>query len=206
MMGQYRQWLHYREMDQQLRVRLGRIEQQAAELEEDIHRLADDSSAGAADNVIMRALVAMYTAPTQRQVVEEDTPVEPQYIVTPGEPAETEHSNGTSAEAPSWAATALFAQSYLTNFDAFDPTTLKSLSLDAETGLLPEDLSTFFATLTQNGASGQLPEANASLTSSHSTIPIDKQSLRNDRLIQRWFERWGQSSDDQELQQEGQRL
>lgn len=205
-MGQYRQWSHYREMDQQLRVRLGRIEQQAAELEEDIHRLADDSSAGTADNVIMRALIAMYTAPTQRQVVEESTPVEPQYIAAPEDPAETEHSNGTSAESPSWAVSALFAQSYLTNFDAFDPITLKSLSPYTETDLLPEDLPAFFAELSQNGASGQLYEANDPLTSSHSTIPVDKQSLRNDRLIQRWFERWGQSSDDQELQQEGQRL
>jgi hypothetical protein len=138
--------------------------------------------------------------------VEESTPVEPQYIVAPEDPAETEHRNGTSAESPSWAVSALFAQSYLTNFDAFDPITLKSLSPYTETDLLPEDLPAFFAGLSQNGASGQLYEANDPLTSSHSTIPVDKQSLRNDRLIQRWFERWGQSSDDQELQQEGQRL
>jgi len=205
-MGQYRQWLHYREMDQQLRLRLERIEHQVAELEAEIHHLAKDSSSSTDDNIIMRALVGMYIAPAQEGFFQESSPVEPQYTVMPAEGEQIEPGNGSSAESPSWVASTLFAQSYLTNFDAFDPVTLKSLSPYADAGLLPEDLAIFFAELAQNGGNGQHDQQSASLTTSHSAIPVDKQSLRNDHLIQRWFERWGRSSDDQELQLEDQGL
>jgi hypothetical protein len=198
MMGQYRQWLHYREMDQQLHIRLEQVEKQAAELEAEIHHLANNNSSSTDDNVIMHALVRMYTTPTQEQVAQESAHAEAHYTVMPGESGEIERSNDASAGSPSWAASALFAQSYLTNFDTFDPPTLQSLSPYAETGLLPEDLAVFF--------NGQHYHTNALLTASHQAFPVDKQSLRNDRLIQRWFERWGRSSDDQEPLQEGQGL
>jgi hypothetical protein len=206
MMGQYRQWLHYREMDQQLHIRLEQVEKHATELEADIHRLADDSCSSTNDNVIMQALVRMYTTLAQEQIIKENAPAESRYTTTPVEPGEIEQNNDVSTESLSWAASALFAQSYLTNFDAFDPSTLQSLSPYAETGLLPEDLAIFFTGLPHNGNDGQHYPANASLTASHSAVPVDKQSLRNDRLIQRWFERWGQSTNDQELSQEGQGL
>jgi hypothetical protein len=204
MMGQYRQWLHYREMDQQLHMRLEQVEQQAAELEAEIHHLAGDSNSSTNDNVIMQALVKMYITSTQEQAAKESAPAEASYTVTPVEPGEITQSDDASAESPSWAASALFAQSYLTNFDAFDPSTLQSLSPYAETGLLPEDLAIFFTGLPQSGGNGQHDLTSVSLTASHSAVPVDKQSQRNDRLIQRWFERWGQSTNNQESPQEGQ--
>lgn len=202
-MGQYRQWLHYRELDHQLHARLTRIEQQTTELEAEIRYLADYSDTNTNDNVIIRALIGMYTAPPQEQVLQETAPIE---LAPIGVPMEDEQHNGSATEMPSWAASTLFAQSYLTSFDAFDSATAKALSPYAETGLLPEDLAVFFAGLAPNGTNGQSYDATDALTSSHSATPIDKQSQRNDRLIQRWFERWGQSSEDQESQQEGQGL
>ncbi len=203
-MGQYRQWLHYREVDQQLHIRLEQVEKHAAELEAEIHHLTNGSSSSTGDNVIMRALLRMYTTPIQEQIAQESAPAEVRYTFTPVEPGEIEQSNDASAEGPSWAASALFAQSYLTNFDAFDPSTLQSLSPYAETGLLPEDLAVFFTG--QLYSNDQHYHTDATRTASHSATPVDKQSQRNDRLIQRWFERWGRSSDDQEPPQEGQGL
>ncbi len=193
-MGQYRQWLHYREVDQRLHIRLEEVEKQAAELEAEIHLLANGSNFSAADNVIMRALASMYTTPTQEQATHVSTPAEARYAVASVPSEQNKYSDETDAS--SWAASALFAQSYLTNFDAFDPSTLQSLSPYAETGLLPEDLAIIFSGQPQNG--GPHYPGHSPITTSHSTTPIDKQSLRNDRLIQRWFERWGQSSDDRD--------
>jgi len=58
-------------------------------------------------------------------------------------------------------------------------------------GLLPQDMPAFFDQQTPTEARIELPHWFRNLTSaSGSNGPIDQESVRNNRLVQRWIERW----------------
>src|SRR5581483_2042248 len=59
-MGQYRQWLHYREVDQLLRAQLEALEQQLAQFQGQAHLLEHDRPSP--ENAILQALVAQILA------------------------------------------------------------------------------------------------------------------------------------------------
>jgi hypothetical protein len=219
-MGQYRLWLHYREVDQQLRAELELLEKGLAHLQEQAGRL--EESAACTDNVIVQALQA-FTGSHTTQVPFEYIPNTPsEQVALNGGYDTTEQPalNGTTAEQPTTTVSrALFAWSNLPNFNTHEvpvpvpdtpahpslpPTPHPDLdSLSQEMSILPDE---------QAGEAPQLQLpwwlhnviASSTTRQSDSNGLIDQQSIRTNQLVQRWLERWGRRSDDQEESREEQ--
>src|SRR5713226_7693493 len=63
LMGRYQQWLHYQEVDQQLRSRLELLETELAQLQAQAHTLAEVHPT-ASNNVIIQSLLTYHNAET----------------------------------------------------------------------------------------------------------------------------------------------
>src|SRR5712691_579650 len=100
---------------------------------------------------------------------------------------------------------ALFGWSNLTDFDEEQvPITLSSVptlpAVHPEPNLLPDDMLSFLHMHTRNSAPFPTPyavpwwasrNAGSAPDNLQERGPVDQQSMRTDRLIQRWRERWG---------------
>jgi hypothetical protein len=209
-MGQYSQWLHYREVDGQLQAQLETLERELAQLQDRLQLLEQgewsQKSCLSADNKIIHALHAMNAMDAQaprrngQPLLIDSTPV-PLTEIVPNEPGET-------------ISPALFARSNLPNFgpQAVPPETpvvngsqltsynhqLPSIP-HREMALLPEDMSSFIEEHTMTDPQIELPwwlrniRAASNIASSPNGPygPIDQESIRTNRLVQRWLERWG---------------
>ncbi len=224
-MGQYQQWLHYREVDHQLRSQLETFERELAQLqyraqsasqpEQSPHDAAfsevDPSEKAAlngsllAENKIIHALAVSLNGHSPATL--EPTPA-----------SNIEHTHkpapNTSDESIS---SALFAWSSLANFEnpslpvevptassqPFNPNAGQSLPPISPTPriphedmtLLPEDMTSFIDEHTLTDPQIELPwwlrNIAAAARASQSNGPIDQESVRTNRLVQRWLERWG---------------
>lgn len=193
-MGQYRQWLQHREADQQLRTALAQLEAEMISLQEQVHIVADVSSfPSPAHNPLILALVASLdslsfsttsvplngsTSITKQDTIAETTqsPTSPmEYTLDPVE------SKSVEKDTP------------------FSTTTQEVVTGSVphpEMTLLPEDIMMFFDEQAQTDPQLELPWWLRNLIehslSGQGTRPIDPESLRTNRLVQRWSERWGQ--------------
>ncbi|QBD81993.1 hypothetical protein EPA93_40860 [Ktedonosporobacter rubrisoli] len=222
-MGQYRLWLHYREVDQQLRAQLKRLEEELAQLQEQVNHQQD--SASYENNTIIRALSSLQHDRAHFEAALDTS----SYLAShaPAENIPAESSEPLSAFSPAAQVNgvdqkqltailsqALFAWSKLPNFDTgemqmpsfdFDVSAFSPPTPRPEADLLPEDIAAFFTTQGEEppptlSHQPPHPQPEAELPSSAgsaSTSPVDKQSMRTNQLIQRWFERWGQRSNAQ---------
>jgi hypothetical protein len=193
-MGQYQQWLHFREVERRLRVDLEALETELAQVQEQLHTL--NQTIPLSDNIIIRALAASLddrSAPSN-------------------EPAE--HLSGSTSSSTSDAATdqsletispALYAWAELPNFgpqiiqEPFsNQVSSVSLTSHPEIALLPEDMVTFFDEHEQTEPQLELPwwfsKIVASANGTQRTGPTDKESMRTNYLVQRWRERWARSA------------
>lgn len=221
-MGQYQQWLHFREVDRHLQAQLEELVRELAQLHERTHLYeqvlqphpqsqpqltsenapAGESIPAQVDNVILHALaIAMNGyASSNGHMGEESTTVAPASLseIIPNEPGIT-------------ISPALFAQSNLPNFETpLTPPVPVDVSLADTTpfpsyieqplppiphydmALLPEDMSSFFDQHTTTDPQMELPWWLRNLaTATNGTGPIDQESIRTNRLVQRWLERWG---------------
>lgn len=235
-MGQYQQWLHFHEVDRHLQAQLEELVSELAQLHERTHlydrvlqpQLPSESenvSAGESvpapfDNVILHALAIGMNGyvSSNGHLLEESTAATPpsRSEIIPNEPGST-------------ISPALFAQSNLPNFETpFTPPVPVDVSL-AETSpfpsyhgqplppiphydmaLLPEDMTSFFDQHTTTDPQMELPWWLRNLTNATNGIgtgPIDQESIRTNRLVQRWLERWGkQPHQPQQAQQSPQSL
>lgn len=212
-MGQYQQWLHYREVDKQLQSQLETLERELAQLQDCAQSEAqtDQSSLDAVppetwhlqkpafestlltENKIIRVLADSFNG--QVPAIEHtDIPTTNQ--PAPDVPGETISS-------------ALFAWSNLPNFDTpempMEPQVTSPPNPDLEQphpriphqemALLPDDMNSFIDEHTLTDPQIELPWwlRNLAVTSrtNHSDGPIDFESIRTNRLVQRWLERWG---------------
>lgn len=189
-MGQYQQWLQYREIDQQLHTQLESLERELAQLQEQAQHLAvAHSSSG---NLIIQALT--------------------HYLRPASEPA-ISVSNGATTEHTETVSPALFAWSNLPNFDtgkirgADFQSPATPMPPHSEFDLLPPDMNTFFQTHSQTAPQMKLPwwlrnntlvphQQHTGPVEQRTTGPIDQQSIRTNQLVQRWLERWRKRSGD----------
>jgi hypothetical protein len=184
-MGQYQQWLHHREIEQQLEITQAELEQRLRALQERDATLG--LAAWCAENPIIEALVAIDTWQSQGQA----TAVPVEAIKTNEMPlvkkdacassldttaahgaragAVAEKENG-SHEAPDVLSPALLAWGNLPNFDS--PTSSDTTEPQLE---LPWWLRNITAPTYPSSVNG----------------PVDPESIRTNRLVQRWLERWG---------------
>jgi hypothetical protein len=196
-MGQYQQWLHYQEIDRRLRSTLNALEQELGHLES--QRTDSPQPDMLHANPIISVLSAHMPAilngrsPTQdntesynHEVVEE----------IDGQPA-NESMETISAALLHWGELPDFGQQVLHPAHQYE--ILPSLSIDhAEIELLPEDMFAFFEEHSQTDPQLELPwwlrKINITSGDDDSGKPIDQESIRTNRLVQRWVERWGRQS------------
>lgn len=188
-MGQYRQWLHTREVDQQLKARLEALEEELKQIYNQADLLAATTSC--TDNKIIQIL-----ARSQKTDA---------YFTTKAKHSSSDHTASAhlSTEQPKTGVSpALFAWSRLPNFDSqVVPTsslqTKTSSPLLAtshsEIDLLPKDIATFASAHTQAVSQIKLPKrphktVSTSASSQHSQV--DQQSSQINYNVQRWLERW----------------
>lgn len=234
-MGQYQQWLHFREVDRHLQAQLEELVRELAQLHERTHLYeqvlqphpqsqltsenahAEESIPAHIDNAILHALAIGMNGhvSSNGHVVEESTTVAPlsRSEIIPNEPGST-------------ISPALFAQSNLPNFETpFTPPVPVDVSLADTTpfpsylnqplppiphydmALLPEDMTSFFDQHTTTDPQMELPWWLRNLANvTNGTGPIDQESIRTNRLVQRWLERWGKQPQPPQQSQQSQLL
>ena len=208
-MGQYQQWLQYREVEQQLQAQLETLKQELLELQteaECLERKEREAFPGESANQILYALAAHFS--------EQSAPLKSTYTGMPQMPQPPSSSETalpipplTPTQAPETMSSALFGWSNLPNFGPPEmspeattsdippapPSSNSPLASipHSDMGLLPQDMPAFFDQQTPTEARIELPHWFLNLTSaSGSNGPIDQESVRNNRLVQRWIDRW----------------
>jgi hypothetical protein len=196
-MGQYQQWLHYQHIDRRLRATLEALEQELVGLESQSSDCLQP--AVLLDNPIISALCAFLTASANGYVSTRNNGDARNAI--PASEIYEQASNG-SAESIS---AALLYRDELSNFGSRQPDPsrqheiLPPLSFDhPEIELLPEDMFAFYEEHSQTDPQLELPWwlRNITITNGDDEAgrPIDQESIRTNRLVQRWVERWGRQS------------
>ena len=191
-MGQYQQWLHYQEINKRLGTQVEALEAELAELQECLDRLRQQHRvASFTDNPIIQALVAHL--PSQ--------PVPPnsnaRYTLEINNSSESDLSESGDSISP-----ALLNWGGLPNFEVYEikePFLVENQSPSffnhPEVELLPEDMIAFFDEHEQTDPRLELPWWLRNITVSskdeQAGRPIDHNSIRTNRLVQRWIERWG---------------
>jgi hypothetical protein len=200
-MGQYRQWLHFREVDQRLRTQLGLLSQELTELQTQVARFEKHASSYE-DNIILRALTTYFAAKASPATLkQQDTAPE-----LAAQTAITEQMPELETVSP-----ALFGWSYLPNLglqDIHDQEPQHSAPLPLppplpaprpNVDLLPDDMAAFLHEHGETAPQLSLPWwlrnvlASSPDTQGHGLV--DHQSLRTDYLVQRWLERWHTSEE-----------
>jgi hypothetical protein len=230
-MGQYQQWLHYREVDQQLRSQLEILERELAQLQDRarsasqseqvpqdaVSSEADPSEQTAsnghllAENKIIHALAASLNGRAPgHSLAPPETPtpgIEHAYQPAPGTPGATissapfAWSNLPNFENPALPVEAppASSQPFNQNFGQPLPPLLPLPPIPhishQEMALLPEDMASFIDEHSLTDPQIELPWwlrniAAASRASQFNGL-IDQESVRTNRLVQRWLERWG---------------
>jgi len=198
-MGQYQQWLHFREVDQHLRAELELLETELAQLQDQLGRL--EQTYPHPDNQIIRALAIIMERETQSTSSLSSDNVR---AANPpnGLPNTHEFSQALSSSLQHWGALPDFSpQEMQESFQNGEES--KPLSTPhSEMILLPEDFTAIFEEYNRTEPQLELPWWLRNIMVSSGTLdrtsPIDQESIRTNRLIQRWLERWGRQQTSQE--------
>ena len=233
-MGQYQQWLHYRDVDRLLHTQLEELEEELAQLqirEQLLQQILQPATGDAtsllqSDNEILRALAIRLNGHTEPiKLTQEHThgstqsangAAEMTYNGTVGtasaspRPGETALTHSSQNDEPATAISSppatqnglpLAEEQYATDPDSAQPPqpllnrnmTLPPIphSPHYEPMLLPEDMDAFIDGHSETEPRMELPVwlRNAALHNANG--PIDQETMRTNRLIQRWIERWG---------------
>jgi len=225
-MGQYSQWLYYREVDQQLQALLEALERELAQLQERTQIIEQYGESGQAqeaclqdDNKLILALHSLHRLPNNQNG---------QISPVASTPIPASRMNETPSEPGESISSALFAWSSLPNFGPQEVPTgtpeapvgndLPFTPFDrplppiphSEMALLPEDMGSFIDEHTMTDPQIELPWwfrniAAASHATNSPFSPIDQESIRTNRLVQRWLERWRRQSAHARQQQSGEK-
>ncbi|HLJ33175.1 MAG TPA: hypothetical protein VKU38_05970 [Ktedonobacteraceae bacterium] len=234
-MGQYQQWLHYRDVDRLLRAQLDELIEEFAQLhnreqllQQMLHPIDEHEQAARGEtpsllqsnNEILHALMIGLNGHTNHTQHPELSPsTNGTTEMAPYGTTEGPSARYTQANEPTAAISqALFAQGSLppseeqfapdpvVGTNEFRPLLNRNTALPpiphtphSESMLLPEDLGAFIEEHTQTEPRMELPWwlRNAALINTNG--PIDQESMRTNRLIQRWIERWGRHPNMREL-------
>jgi hypothetical protein len=219
-MGQYQQWLHCREADQQFHTELETLERELAQLldgaqsVEQSEQPPQDAVFSAvqiqentafdcsflADNTIILALATSLNALAPSSPYEHTSSPVPanQQIPASGQASETissalfAWSNLPNLETPNLPTESPMngVPPFNPNLDQHDP----RISYQ-DLALLPEDMSSFIDEHSLTDPRIELPWWLHNITvasrANDSNRPIDQESIRTNRLVKRWLERWG---------------
>lgn len=150
-MGQYKQWLEYREQNQHLRTALIHLEQEQEQLQEEIDRLS--MTTHVTQNPIIQALLTKQTL----ELAQKKRP-------------------------------------------ALQESESRGQRQDATSNLLPADIDAFVDAHSPNDPQRKVPNPRSTTEQAvGEQSPIDQQSERTNRSVERFFQRWN----DQTLQAPG---
>ena len=215
-MGQYRQWLHHREVDQHLHEQLETLEQELAQLQEQA-RLLKEIDYNTENTIIQALATPQRVGETAGSTIDtsdvHDSVDEQSGILVEDFLIEDVPSDATAVEfVPETVSPALFGWSRLPNFDTRqmrEPVivagTLTPLppTPPPEINLLPEDMIAFMHKHGQTSPQRPLPWwIRDTFYPSPTSGPVDQQSLRTNQLVQRWLERWRRLDKDTQMAQE----
>lgn len=177
-MGQYKQWLAYREQGQRLRAELLHLEQEQEQLQEAVDRLA--STTDVTQNPIILALLTVQHLEQERKQTQE-RPVQSEQLPFTQQPEShtaTPHSTGGE---PS---------EHRQRQDKYDHEHLNYPGED--TSLLPADISAFVDAHSLTDPQIKVPWwlRNMHNSSPQEHSPVDQQSSRTDHSVERFFQRW----------------
>ena len=190
-MGQYQQWLQYQEINRHLSTQVEALEAELAKLQECLDRLGQQHEvASFSDNPIMQAL----SAQTSSQPIPPNNNVRSLEIHNPSVIGSDQYGDTISTALRNWGG--------LPNFELYEikepfPVGHQSPSFlnHPEIELLPEDMIAFFDEHEQTDPQLELPwwlrKITVSSKDQQAGRPIDHNSIRTNRLVQRWIERWG---------------
>ena len=222
-MGQYQQWLHYQEVDRRLRAELETLETELAHLQDSMHEnpqairsssngeMPHKQPAFQMHNLIIRLLAsglsqhastgqagnAFSNGPLMHSIdkngVHEQVVPLNHDLASTGEGRPFSNSKTISA--------ALMSRGRLPNFGP--PESQEASSVIEQHGeaaiprpeivLLPEDMQAFFDEHSQTDPQHEIPWWLHNVAPGAS-VSIDPESMRTDRLVQRWIERRRQLS------------
>ena len=184
-MGQYRQWLHYRDIDRHLHTQREQLTHEIAHLQEQLHCL--ETAHPDADNNIVQALITQQaTQSVQPRAIPSPTSVSPVPSVSPEVPL------------PEWVREE--ARQYTSNpqtpLPTVSPTYASLPPLPHPVHPQPQNDDVPAPTDPQIAIPHWLRRA-ASVSQSG---PLDPQGVQTNRLVQRWLERWGKQLPEQSYQ------
>ncbi len=194
-MGQFQQWLHYQAIDRHLRTQAETLEAELSQLQEHLHLLEQQQheAASLTANPIIQALFVYLLA--------HNLPPESTTRNTIGS-TNSLAFDLQSSETGDTISPALLGWGGLPNFGPQEikepfPVVGQELPLTnhPEIELLPEDMMAFFDEHAQTDPQLELPWWLSNITvaskDEQGSRPIDQNSIRTNRLVQRWIERWG---------------
>jgi hypothetical protein len=212
-MGQYSEWLRYHEIERQLQTELQSLEGELTQLQARlIAHLCSDEPIVRFDNEILHALTislngttssdapsplnseglaSTISAPEKEKQEEQETPIE---TISPALSARSSLPNFGPEDVPGDITAA--------GEDSDEPPLTSQIQQPipstphSEMALLPEDMTAFFEEYTQTDPQLELPWWLRNITKANAGNggPIDQESIRTNRLVQRWLERWGRPS------------
>jgi hypothetical protein len=181
-MGFFREWLHYQEVDQQLRAQLAVCQEELAQIQRQTEALTRDTSYSS--NTLLQVLIAINQQQTAQTNVSPSQAASNEVQEMP--PIEYDRER---LEKQLSAYAAIDAQQ--SNAEAVAGSTIRRGRSDLTDPQLkiPWWLRSTFSTANKD---------------EQGRSPVDQQSRRTDALVQRWFARWGnqveEMIDDQEEQ------
>ena len=191
-MGQYQQWLQYQEIQRQLSTQVEALEAELAQLQDYVEQLGQQHNrASFTENPIMQLLLAHLPPAPVSTNNNGSSAHEPFHS---SESCNSESGDSISPALRSWGG--------LPDFELYE---IKEPSVDGnpsisffnhpEIELLPEDMMAFFDEHEKTDPQLELPwwlrKITVSSKDEHAGRPIDHNSIRTNRLVQRWIERWG---------------
>ncbi len=194
-MGQYQQWLQYQEIHKRLNSQVETLEVELAQLQDCLDQLGQQYEVVSfTDNPIIKALVAHLTS----QPVPSNSNAT--YALETNNPSEIGSDQSGDTISP-----ALRSWGGLPNFEHFEIKAPSHIDRESssffnhpELEFLPEDMIAFFEEHEQTDPQLELPWWLRNITvSSKDELagrPIDHNTIRTNRLVQRWIERWGRQS------------
>lgn len=191
-MGQYQQWLHFQEIDRRLRATLDALEQELGQVESQLNGSQQPDMS--IDNPIISALSMYVTA-----LKEEADSCNNGSARGVADQSSTDASETISAALLHWGELPDFGPQQLDPSEQHEILPFQSLDY-AEIELLPDDMFAFFEEHSQTDPQLELPWWLRKITITNGDDdggkPIDQESIRTNRLVQRWVERWGRQSPD----------
>ncbi|GAC1425816.1 MAG: hypothetical protein PVS3B3_04790 [Ktedonobacteraceae bacterium] len=192
-MGQYRQWLHYRHVDQQLQTQKEQLTKALIHLREHINHL--NAHPLAANNRVVQALM-LYTKilSTNPQALTAERPIENGHIHQPEIISQTlfDHSRPPNIEPLHKKDThePVLPRRPTNTYTPLPPLPpIPHRTIDLITENTDDVLDAYATTETHVALPWWLHNATLSATRG------DTQSMHTNRLVQRWLERWGRQEE-----------